>query len=99
MFDASAGDSPGPDAPPPGMSVELGPLVIRLSTSLGCEVPVGRIEQVLRDLLEQEFSEARVTAFLPVFLHRYAIETLRREHGGGGSGVQGWLADGGRSHA
>lgn len=71
---------PGPAAAPP-LAVELGPLVCRLSASLGDGVPPQRIEQVLRDLLEQEFSEARVTAFLPIFLHRYAAEALRQECG------------------
>ncbi len=66
-----------PPGAPPAMALELGPVVTKLSTSLGGAVPVERIEQVLRELLEQEFSDARVTAFLPVFLHRYALETLR----------------------
>lgn len=60
-------------------AVELGPVASKVSASLGGTVPRERIEALIRDLLEQEFSDARVTAFLPVFLHRYAIEALRRE--------------------
>jgi hypothetical protein len=76
---------PPADAATPAAMLELGPLVTRISLSLGGGVPRERIEQVLRDLLEQEFSEARVTAFLPVFLHRYAIETLRHVPPPGGA--------------
>lgn len=60
-------------------AVELGPVAVKVSASLGGTVPRERIEALIRDLLEQEFSDARVTAFLPVFLHRYAIEALRQE--------------------
>jgi hypothetical protein len=65
-----------PDKP---AAVELGPVASKVSASLGGAVPRERIEALIRDLLEQEFSDARVTAFLPVFLHRYAIEALRHE--------------------
>lgn len=88
----------GPAVTPPAMALELGPVVTKLSTSLGGAVPVERIEQVLRDLLEQEFSEARVTTFLPIFLHRYAIETLRYSPGGEAAGRLAAAADGGRAH-
>jgi hypothetical protein len=63
----------------PDMKIELGPVALKVSQSLGGAVPIGRIEGLIRDLLEQEFSDARVTAFLPVFLHRYALEALRRD--------------------
>lgn len=88
----------GPAVAAPAMALELGPVVTKLSTSLGGAVPVERIEQVLRDLLEQEFSEARVTTFLPIFLHRYAIETLR--YGPTGDAPHGLSAasDAGRTH-
>lgn len=61
------------------MTIELGPVAQKVSHSLGGAVPLERIEFLIHELLEQEFGDARVTAFLPVFLHRYAIETLRRE--------------------
>lgn len=64
-------------------AVQLGPVASKVSASLGGSVPHARIEALLRELLEQEFGEARVTAFLPVFLHRYACETLRAEAAGG----------------
>lgn len=62
-----------------GSPVELGPIVRKVSQSLGTSVPDERIEALIVELLEEEFSDARVTAFLPVFLHRYALEALRRE--------------------
>ncbi len=88
----------GPTVAPPAMALELGPVVTKLSTSLGGAVPVERIEQVLRDLLEQEFSEARVTSFLPIFLHRYAIETLRHGPTGDAQGGLPAAVDAGRAH-
>lgn len=68
----------GPKAEP-ALAVDLGPIVSKLSTSLGGSVPVPRIEALIAQLLEQEFSDARVTAFLPIFLHRYALEALRSD--------------------
>lgn len=74
---------PTPDRSLPGeappITVELGPIAARVSRSLGGEVPMDRIEALLRHLLDEEFSEARVTAFLPIFLHRVAVESLRRD--------------------
>jgi hypothetical protein len=61
------------------ITIELGPIAARVSRSLHGEVPMDRIETLLRQLLDEEFSEARVTAFLPIFLHRVAVESLRRE--------------------
>ena len=69
-------------APDPAPVVELGPVVTKVSSSLGGGVPRERIEGLIRELLEQEFGDARVTAFLPVFLHRYAVEALRQEAAG-----------------
>lgn len=69
-------------APEPAPVVELGPVVTKVSSSLGGGVPRERIESLIRELLEQEFGDARVTAFLPVFLHRYAVEALRQEAAG-----------------
>lgn len=65
--------------------VDLGPVVRAIAFELSGAVEPERIEALLRELLEQEFSDARVTAFLPIFLHRVACDSLKRE-----------LADGGR---
>lgn len=64
-------------------AVQLGPVASKVSESLGGAVPYERIETLLRELLEQEFGEARVTAFLPILLHRCACEALRAEIAGG----------------
>lgn len=68
--------SPQPRA---AFTVELGPIAHAVGRELCGQVPLERIEQLLRDLLEQEFSQARVTTFLPIFLHRFACDTLRTE--------------------
>ncbi len=63
-----------------GLRVELGPIVQAVTRDLaGAAVSGDRIEVLLQQLLDQEFSDARVTTFLPIFLHRYACETLRAE--------------------
>lgn len=64
---------------PPVIEVELGPIVTKLGASLGGSVPAPRIEALITQLLEQEFSDARVTAFLPIFLYRYALEALQAD--------------------
>lgn len=68
-----------PHPPAASFNVELGPIAHSVSRELCGQVPPERIEQLLRELLEQEFSEARVTTFLPIFLHRFACDTLRAE--------------------
>jgi hypothetical protein len=60
-------------------AVALSPITDKVLHSLQGEVPRARIEALLSELLAQEFSDARVTTFLPVFLHKLACETLRRE--------------------
>lgn len=59
--------------------VDLGAVADKVVASLAGRVPRERVEQLLVELLEQEFSAARVTLFLPIFLHRLACETLRQE--------------------
>lgn len=68
--------APGPTPP---CAVELGVIADKVVASLAGEVPRERVQELLLDLLDQEFSSARVTLFLPIFLHRVACETLRRE--------------------
>ena len=70
---------PGDQSATVGLTVELGPIVQAVSRELAGQVPFERIEELLREMLEREFSEARVTTFLPVFLRRYACETLRAD--------------------
>ena len=60
-------------------SVDLGVVTDSVMRSFSDVVSRERVECLLSELLEQEFSTARVTAFLPIFLHRVACETLRRE--------------------
>jgi hypothetical protein len=65
-------------------TVDLGAVTDKVVASLAGRVPRERVEQLLVELLEQEFSAARVTLFLPIFLHRLACETLRQEGAAGG---------------
>lgn len=60
-------------------AVDLGVVADKVVASLAGQVPRERVQELLLELLEQEFSSARVTLFLPIFLHRVACETLRRE--------------------
>lgn len=62
-------------------TVDLGVVADSVLHSFAGQLPRERVERLLTDLLEQEFSGARVTTFLPIFLHRLACETLRREAG------------------
>lgn len=59
--------------------VELGPIVRKLSDSVGGSVPEPRIEALVARLLDQDFGDARVAAYLPIFLYRHALEALRAE--------------------
>lgn len=59
--------------------LNLGPVADRVMASLCGQVSRERVDRLLVDLLEQEFSEARVTLFLPILLQRLACETLRHE--------------------
>lgn len=61
------------------IAIELGPIATRVIRSLNGEVPMECIETLLRRLLDEEFSEARVTALLPILLHRSVVESVRRE--------------------
>ena len=75
-----AGAGPATSAGPGSVaSVDLGAVTDKVLRSFSGELPRDRVERLLADLLEQEFSDARVTTFLPIFLHRVACETLRRE--------------------
>jgi hypothetical protein len=70
----------GTDASSAGPArVDLGPVVQAIAHELSGAVEPERIEALLRDLLEQEFSDARVTTFLPIFLHRVARDSLKRD--------------------
>lgn len=66
-------------AAPGAACVDLGVVTDSVMRSFSGVIPRERVERLLSDLLEQEFSTARVTAFMPIFLHRVACETLRRE--------------------
>lgn len=59
--------------------IELGPVVEAIARELGGTVAAERIEDLLRELLEREFRDARITTFVPIFLHRTASERLRSE--------------------
>ena len=61
------------------MRIDLAPIVQALERELDGDMGADRIEALLRDLLDAEFSGARITAFVPIFLHRMALEALRRE--------------------
>lgn len=60
-------------------SVDLGVITDSVLRSFAGEVPREHVERLLTELLEQEFSTARITTFLPIFLHRVACDSLRRE--------------------
>lgn len=59
--------------------IVLGPVVEAIARELGGAVATERIEALLRELLEREFGDARITSFVPIFLHRAACERLRSE--------------------
>lgn len=61
------------------VQIALGPIAEKVSRTLCGQVTQERIEQVLHRLLEQEFGDARVTTYLPIFLQRAACETLQTE--------------------
>jgi hypothetical protein len=71
-------------ANPSAASVDLGVVADSVLRSFAGEVPRERVERLLTELLEKEFGTARITTFLPIFLHRLACDTLRREAGGRG---------------
>jgi hypothetical protein len=57
--------------------IELGPIVEAVEHSTGHAVDRDEIDRLLRELLAERFSDARVLAYLPIFLHRAACEILR----------------------
>ena len=59
--------------------IDLGPVIQAIERELRGTVPAERIETLLQELLERDFCDVRVTTFVPIFLHRVACETLRRE--------------------
>jgi hypothetical protein len=59
--------------------LDIGPVVEAIARELGGAVAAERIEMLLHELLEREFSDVRITTFLPIFLRRAACDTLRRE--------------------
>ncbi len=63
----------------PAVTIELGPIVEKVGRALCGQVAQERIEQVLHALLAQDFSDVRVTAYLPIFLQRAACATLQAE--------------------
>jgi hypothetical protein len=66
--------------------IDLGVVADKVVASLAGQVPRERVERLLVELLEQELSGARVTLFLPIFLHRLACESLHRERAAGAAG-------------
>ncbi len=74
---STAIDKPSPSAPA-GMAIDLGPIAASVERTLRGDVASAEIEQVLRALLHTpELASARVTTFVPIFLHRSACERLR----------------------
>jgi hypothetical protein len=65
-----------PQLPP---RFDLGPIVEAIARELDGGVAAERIESLLHELLEREFSDVKIATFVPIFLRRAALETLRRE--------------------
>ena len=63
----------------PAVPIELGPIAEKVGRALRGQVAQERIEQVLNTLLARDFSDARVTTYLPIFLQRAACESLQAE--------------------
>jgi hypothetical protein len=61
------------------LQIDLAPIAEAVERALHGEVGAERIDAVLRELLDTEFGDARVTAYLPIFLQRWACERLRAE--------------------
>jgi len=59
--------------------VDLEPLVATVSRQLHGEVDEQRIRCEMQRLLERDFAQARITAYLPIFLARGACEALRAD--------------------
>jgi hypothetical protein len=57
-------------------SVDLEPIRQALLREAQGRVALQRIDQVLQDLLAHEFRDARVSAYVPILLHRAARESL-----------------------
>lgn len=58
---------------------DLDPVVEAIVRELDGTVAAERIERLLHELLEREFSDARITTFVPILLRRVTCEALRRE--------------------
>jgi hypothetical protein len=63
------------------LRIDLAPVAEAVGRALHGEVSAERIDSVLQDLMDTEFGDARVTAYLPIFLQRWACERLRAERG------------------
>jgi hypothetical protein len=63
----------------PRLRIDLAPVADAVYRGLAGEVPRSRIDAVLENLLAHEFSDARVTAYVPIFLQRLARERLLAE--------------------
>jgi hypothetical protein len=59
--------------------IDLAPVAEAVGRALRGEVSAERIDSVLHDLLDTEFGDVRITAFVPIFLQRSACERLRAE--------------------
>ena len=59
---------------PTQVGLELGEHTRATLHRLSKSMPPERVLRLLANCLEQEFSSARLTQFLPVFLHRVACE-------------------------
>lgn len=63
----------------PGTALNLTALAERVQRSLADAAQRERIDGLLTHLMHTRFADARVTAFLPILLHRAACECLRGE--------------------
>jgi hypothetical protein len=61
------------------LRIDLAPVAEAVERAMHGEVSAERIDTVLHDLLDSEFGDVRVTAYLPIFLQRSACERLRAE--------------------
>jgi hypothetical protein len=60
-------------------SIPIDQLVHAVDRQMHGSVSEAHIEEVLRELLARDFSDARVVTFVPIFLQRATCDALRRE--------------------
>ena len=62
-------------------SVEFAPIVERLQRKLGSAVDAETLQALLAKRMVEAYADARVTAFVPIFLFRDVLDEMRQSAG------------------